>query len=402
MRLNRNKLGTSIAELSLPKATIRRLQSHGIVTCAQLFDHLTRVWNERQCRQMLGMNLGAARSSIGGPLNAILPSRTRQQLVGMSLSAPPVTGVAGPCGQNTILRRERRSSRKHRQAISGRVKEIRDRKELPSRVVLDRWMTPVRDQGSLGSCVGWGATGSREFFSRNQLAPLLAYALAKSLDGRPDIEGSWQYFAFVGMFQFGHVLERDMPYTDRPRSLDIKPFERRASRFKTRGFTDIRLDDGDMDKQPDLFRAILSGELSDEMGPQPISISIAVFESIRSATTSQQGLITVPLDGEHRVGGHAMTMIGYINADDSDGLFETDWFIVKNSWGTRWAKDNPLGLPGYALIPATYFKRRDLLWEALICHAEPSPAVLRPRWNQLLRSAWDHRRLAPPTLVQAS
>jgi len=399
-RSNRNKLGMDIAELSLPRATVRRLQSHGIVTCAQLFDHLTRVWHDRQCRQMLGMSLGTARTSVGGPLNAILPSSTRHQLAEMSLPTPPVTGVAGPCSENSILRRERLLTRHQRSLILRQIKVICDHMALPSKVMLDHWMTPVGNQGSLGSCVGWSVTTCRDFFLEVELAALFAYALAKLLDGHPEIDGSWQIFAYTGMFQIGHVLEQDMPYTDRPRTLDISRFKRRAAQYKIRGFTDILLDDGDRDKQPDLFRAVLAGEFSKEMGPQPISISIAVFESLQSATTAQHGLITVPLDGERRIGGHAMTITGYIDADDSDGLFGTDWFIVKNSWGTSWASKNPLGMPGYALIPANYFKRSDLLWEAIICHAEPSPAVLGPQWSRFIRTAWNPRQVEPPPIVQ--
>lgn len=40
-------------------------------------------------------------------------------------------------------------------------------------------------------------------------------------------------------------------------------------------------------------------------------------------------------------------------------------FIVMNSWGNKWANDNPLGLAGYALIPEDYINSPDLVGELL-------------------------------------
>ena len=90
-----------------------------------------------------------------------------------------------------------------------------------------------------------------------------------------------------------------------------------------------------------------------------------------------------------------MCITGYIDGNDPDGMFQTDYFIVKNSWGIEWAPENPLGFPGYALIPASYFAKPQLHWEALVCLAEDSP-VSRGSWLDLLRVAWDHGDVAVP------
>jgi len=156
--------------------------------------------------------------------------------------------------------------------VAAKIRKLIRRDALPSKFLLDKWMTTVRDQGRLGSCTGWGSTANREFLSRNQLAPLFAYALAKHLDGRPDIEGSWQHFCFQGFYEIGHMLEKDYPYTDRAPDLYVAPYKKQARDFATQGFADVLLDREDMKLQPALLKSILSGRLNDEMGPQPVSI----------------------------------------------------------------------------------------------------------------------------------
>jgi C1A family cysteine protease len=269
-------------------------------------------------------------------------------------------------------------------------------------MLLTDWMTPVGDQGHLGSCTGWGSTANRELLAQERLAPLFAYALAKYLDGRPDLEGSWQYFCFEGFVRFGHLREADYPYTDRPAGLPVEPYLAQAATFQSEGFADVLLDPADMHLQPLLLKAILAGRLNDTLGPQPVSTSVAVYASWDAASTALYGLVTLPLEGERLLGGHALCIAGYIDAMDPDGLYGMDYFVVKNSWGPRWAAENPLGLPGYALIPAAYFTQPSLHWEALVCLAEPSPVRTNGAgWLALLRAAWAADLLTPPVAVGA-
>lgn len=74
-----------------------------------------------------------------------------------------------------------------------------------------------------------------------------------------------------------------------------------------------------------------------------------------------------------------MCVVGYIDADDVDGLYGMNYFVVRNSFGSRSAIQNPIALPGHALIPENYVKDKRPLWEALLCLAEPSPAGSRGR-----------------------
>ena len=58
----------------------------------------------------------------------------------------------------------------------------------------------------------------------------------------------------------------------------------------------------------------------------------------------------MPLPNEPRVGGHAMTVAGYSDDPAAPGGGR---FLVRNSWGTRWATASALGA-GYGTIPYAY------------------------------------------------
>jgi C1A family cysteine protease len=66
------------------------------------------------------------------------------------------------------------------------------------------------------------------------------------------------------------------------------------------------------------------------------------------------------MDSEERQGGHAMCVCGYTT------IYDVNYFLVINSWGEEFAKENPLGLPGYALIPESYIAKPGLVGELLL------------------------------------
>jgi len=344
--------------------------------------------------QGMGLEEFGKKSQILDTVGAFLPDPVRTALDTVSFRMPPLTGLAGPCSKSELICHRRSRTLSSRKKVAAKIRRLVREDALPSKVLLTEWMTPVRDQGRLGACTGWGSTANREFLSRNQLAPLFAYALAKHLDDRPDIEGSWQHFCFQGFFEIGHLLEKDYPYTDRSPDLAVEPFKKLAREFATQGFADVLLDPEDMNLQAALLKSILSGRLNDEMGPQPVSVSLAIYESWNSPSTSLYGLATVPFEWENLLGGHALCLVGYVDADDDDGLYGVDYFVAKNSWGIKWAAENPLGLPGYALIPAAYFVEARLNWESLVCLAERSPAASRGVLANLI-ATWNHGQLAP-------
>lgn len=394
MQRPQRQLGMSIGDSPLRPSAVRDFQSRGIYTWSQLYSLLRASGRARDRMQRMGLEGFGKGSQSVDAVGALLPDPVRTALDNVSFRMPTLTGLAGPSSKSELIRRRRSRTLSARKKVAAKIRILVRDNALPTKVLLTKWMTPVGDQGRLPSCTGWGSTTNREFLSQKELAPLFAYALAKHLDGRPDLEGSWQHFCFQGFFEIGHLRERDYPYTDRSPDLVVKPFRKRAKEFATDGFADLLLDAEDMDLQPALLKGILSGRLNDDMGPQPVSTSLAVYESWNSPSTALYGLLTVPFDWENLLGGHAMCIVGYIDADDDDGLYGVDYFVVKNSWGTGWAAENPLGLPGYALIPAAYFKKTRLHWESLVCLAERSPARSRGVLASLI-ATWNPGQLAP-------
>jgi hypothetical protein len=397
-RLHRHSAGARIEEAELPTEAVRKLRAHGVVSCAQLHDLLDRRWSDAQTRQVFGVDLDQARTSVGRSAVRRLPGAVTRKLARHTFPLPAITGIRGPVSEHAWLRLRREQRRAERKKVVACLERLQD--DLPTKALLTDWMAPIGDQGRLGSCVGWGSTANRELLAQDRLSPLFAYALAKHLDGRPDLEGSWQHFAFLGFVRFGHLRESEYPYTDQPEELLVEPYLDEAEEFRANAYADVLLDPEDMELQPVLIKAILSGRLNGELGPQPVSTSLAIYESWDTATTALYGLVTIPFEGERLLGGHALCVAGYIDGNDPDGLYGTDYFVVKNSWGTAWAPENPLGLAGYALIPAAYFADARRHWEALVCLAEPSP-VRSAGWLDLLRAAWDINKIAPSPSVGA-
>jgi hypothetical protein len=79
-----------------------------------------------------------------------------------------------------------------------------------------------------------------------------------------------------------------------------------------------------------------------------VAIGIPVYKSwYNSGTVRQYGNITVPIAGEVNDGGHAIALVGY--ADDPD-YAGGGYFIVRNSWDSRWGTQSVFG-SGYGTIP---------------------------------------------------
>lgn len=301
-----------------------------------------------------------------------------------SLAFPPLTGIAGPPSEAPGFADRRQEGEEARQTILDRLQALQAGDTMPTKKLLTRWMMPVQNQGPYGYCVGFGSTASREFLSCQELSPGWAYRGAKALDGRPDLEGSWQVFALEFMARIGHVRPDVYSYDDTIADRPLRPLYKKAEPLQITGFVDLLLDARDFGLMPTLIKSILCGAFSPELGPQPVSISVALYESFTSSVTATSGLVRLPLPGEARLGGHAMCIVGYVDGEDPDNLYGLSYFLVRNSFGTQWALRNPLGHPGHALMPETYLSRPDLLWECLLCLAEPSPAT--QGWlGQLLR-----------------
>ena len=180
-------LGAPIEDAPLPRGLVRELRKHGIATCMQLYELMDR------CRLNPLRGLTAtARRRLARELGNALPRGLRHSLRACAFQQSAATGIAGPMRESSILAHRRRASAKPRHDVATALRKLKERTTLPTKYLLVDWFSPVRDQGRLGSCTGWGSTSNREFFLREEMAPLFAYALAKHFDGRPQTVVWWR------------------------------------------------------------------------------------------------------------------------------------------------------------------------------------------------------------------
>lgn len=371
--MNSSLLFTDIRQVGLSDEITDKLRYHGIMSVAQCY--------ELVCQQPSSCEWKTMSLEIKAYLESRFPALTIKPVTFLPEQTYSIKGIAGPPSSNQGLCQRREVLAENRHNLQTDLLTQQKQVKLPSQVLLTRLLPSVYDQGQYGYCVGFGSTVSREFLATQFLSPGYGYRGAKARDGMPEVEGSWQVFAFEHYFLTGHVSSARYSYQDAIDGRSIARLSHDAKHYKTAGFVDLLLDKEMTHALPWLIKAVLSGHLLPELGPRPVSVSLALYDSIQSTTTRRTGMFTMPLPNEQCLGGHAMCIVGYLEAHDPNGLFDTNWFIVRNSWSDAWAAENPLGLPGYALIPEDYFTHQEYVWELLMCVAEQSPA-LRKGWLQ--------------------
>ncbi|MBL9126238.1 MAG: C1 family peptidase, partial [Verrucomicrobiales bacterium] len=223
---------------------------------------------------------------------------------------------------------------------------------LPDSVRLTPRLPVVRDQGSRGTCVAFATVALREFLEpeSQRLSEQFLYWACKELDGR-DAPGTTLHTAMSSLAQYGCCLEKSWPYdpAPRPNNESHRPPPRGAledaSRFRMPNCRTVE------PSWVDQYRRILAGRNGAE--PTPVVVGVLVFPSwFYSPATHRTGKITLPFPYEEPEGGHAMCVVGYVDDATAPG---GGYFIVRNSWGPRWAHASPEA-PGHALMPYAYFE----------------------------------------------
>lgn len=197
-------------------------------------------------------------------------------------------------------------------------------------------MTPVRDQGPVGSVVGFAAAAALEYQIRVRLkravtiSPSYIYYFARkdAGDNSHSDTGATVRNAIRVLQKRGAVAEEAWPYQAQtvlrdppPRTLTAKHYRIRVS-APLHGVRQIR--------------AALQ-----QYGP--IVTGITVYESFESRSTARTGVVPDPKPNEQVLGGHAICLVGY---DDASRRFK-----FKNSWGANW------GDHGYGYLSYNYVKK---------------------------------------------
>ncbi|MEB3103098.1 glucosaminidase domain-containing protein [Ferviditalea candida] len=205
--------------------------------------------------------------------------------------------------------------------------------DLPKQVDLRTQMSPVVDQGSIGSCTANAiVSGLREYLLLQAGKPLEAlsrlflYWHEREILGRVNEDsGASLRDGMKVLQQTGVSSELLWPYSKDFRTQPDADAEADAGRFRIREYHRVNSMD-------DIKAALAQG--------LPVVFGFVVYESLERV--GSDGMVSVPDVGkEARLGGHAMVFAGY---DDDRQVF-----IVRNSWGPSW------GDKGYCYLPYRAF-----------------------------------------------
>jgi C1A family cysteine protease len=215
---------------------------------------------------------------------------------------------------------------------------------LPPSIDLRPFCPPVYDQGQLGSCTANGIAFAYEFDHMKQQLPdfmpsrLFIYynervieKTVKSDSGACIRDG----FKTMGIGEKGQGV---CPETDWPYNIN-----RFACKPPKKCYNEAKKDVA-LKYRP--VNQILSDIKSSLAQGFPVVIGMSVFESFESDEVKRTGIVPMPGINESVLGGHCMAVVGY---DDIKG-----WWIVRNSWGTKW------GDQGYCYIPYQYLTDKNL------------------------------------------
>jgi C1A family cysteine protease len=200
--------------------------------------------------------------------------------------------------------------------------------ELPETFSLREKMSPVKSQGTRGTCVGFGTTAITEFFNREEYKnPVLNLSEEFTFKKCKDIDkvdynyegyGSYTRSGAKVLKNFGTCLEKTVPYIDNVAE-DYWKTEILPEKSLTEAL-DYRVKD--YVSVPATIIAIKQALITTNA---PLTAGFTLYNSYREAKTNG-GVIPMKADGEAVVGGHCMAIVGWTKTH----------FILKNSWGSGW------------------------------------------------------------------
>lgn len=241
----------------------------------------------------------------------------------------------------------KRDTRDFRDFSYRSVNYIRE-SQLPKQTDLRSRLSPVVNQGALGSCTSNAiVSGLREFWLRNEqdnptrLSRLFHYWHERELEHTTeDDAGATIRDGFKVLQKTGVCPEEVWPYkVANFRDTPNHQAEALATYYRIEAYHRIH----------DL--AGIKAALADG---SPVVFGIWLYSSFESKEAIKTGIIPVPnRKKEKLLGGHALLAVGY-----KDGKVKGQGYvIVRNSWGKAW------GDGGYCYIPYSFFKNRALTFD---------------------------------------
>ena len=211
--------------------------------------------------------------------------------------------------------------------------------QIQSMVDLRNQMSPVEDQGKVGSCTGCAVAGALEFLQRKatgtytDISRLFLYYNGRAAIGTQSYDsGATLRDVVKSAAKLGACSESIWPYmigkyTRVPTSAAYAD----AAKNKVTEYMRIETLDG--------VRQCLSEGF-------PVVFGFTAYSAFMSPAVTASGVLDMPGRLEKAIGGHAAVIVGYSDASKR--------VLVRNSWGPKWG-DN-----GYFTMPYDYVSNRSL------------------------------------------
>lgn len=220
---------------------------------------------------------------------------------------------------------------------------------LPESVSLLKYAPDRKNQGSQGSCVGWGSAyaartileAERTGRDPDQIAFSPAYLYNQI--GLENCQGAYINNAMEVMKDQGLITLKEFPYTDQ--NCDRQPNssqKQTATQYKMKGFNRLTVGDAKGVGNEKIDLIAIKQNLAQGA---PVVIGMMVGGSFMQPMMGKD--VWHPTDNDlsrYGFGGHCMCVIGY------DDYKEGGAFQIMNSWGPEWGKD------GVAWVPYNVFE----------------------------------------------
>jgi len=233
--------------------------------------------------------------------------------------------------------------------------------KLPKKIDWTAKMSPVRDQGQEGTCVGFASTtGMKEYQEKFDyqklvlLSPRFLYSECKKIDGMPGEEGTTIRAAMRALKAKGVCQEKFWSYQPQQKNKPKTGASANAKKFCIKTYARI------LSLEELRLSLVTKG---------PAVIGVEVFRGMFEA---KKGLVLMPKKAEKSLGGHAICAVGYY---DSKELFK-----FKNSWSVKW------GDKGYGYIPFEYIRHYMMDAWSSVDIEDPNPLTLASVLNYQKRA----------------